>query len=151
MGRRRRITCCRIPPGQECALVAQSYGEQKWSHFVGIKDRRGGRLVVWKWVVAAAAVVGAPISLLLYCFRSLSSEWQQIGREHMGNHAKCLFRSSAPQLLPRLCQRHRLASNLIFKKQKEIVAFESPRLRRLKVIFLRRGVPRVRQFWITVV
>lgn len=39
MGRRRRITCCRIPPGQECALVAQSYGEQKWSHFVGIKDR----------------------------------------------------------------------------------------------------------------
>ena len=147
--RRRRITCCRIPPGQECALVAQSYGEQKWSHFVGIKDR-GGRLVVWKWVVAAAAV-GAPISLLLYCFRGLSSEWQQIGREHMGIPAKCLFRSSALQLLPWLCQRHRLASNLIFKKQKEIVAFESPRLRRLKVIFLRRGVPCMRQFWITVV
>lgn len=43
MGRRRRITRSHSP-GQECALVVQSYAGQKWSHFTWIHKRGGGEV-----------------------------------------------------------------------------------------------------------
>lgn len=113
MSRRRRITCSplvHIPPGQECALVAQSYAEQKWSHFVGIKDR-GERFVAWWWWELLS-----PASLLFpKPFKWVTADWKGT----YGHPAKYLFHSCASLLPPWLCQSHRLASNLIFQKKKK--------------------------------
>lgn len=67
--------------------------------------------------------------LLLYSFCSLSSEWQQIGKDHTGITAKLLFCSPASLLWPWLCQSHQLASNFIYKK---------PKLLRLKPLAMRQ-------------